>query len=332
MFCSNCGTNNADGVKFCSNCGNPMPTPKPVEETVVASEPTPVAPAEPVAPAPVYAPVEPVAPAPAPAPAPEKPKKKNNNIIIIAIVAVIAVAAIVVGILFGTGVIGGDNKKKEEETTAKKTETTTETVKEEENKPNFKYAEVQDLRKYFIAVDDAGNPVFNEYGEVTVYETDDAGKFVYDANGNPTTYLTSLDFELNGTIYTSGMAVKIPTGWKLIDGSFVEDGICNEATESAIVFEESYGTAATLEEVAMEYVDAVDESTVSFEYDADATQINGKDAMVIMAEAVVEDDICVSYQFVIIEVDGEFYCFFFTTPDAESFDFVSFVETNVTFY
>ena len=317
MFCSNCGTNNADGVKFCSNCGNPMPTPKPVEETVVASEPTPVAPVEPAA--------------PAPAPAPEKPKKKNNNIIIIAIVAVIAVAAIVVGILFGTGVIGGDNKKKEEETTAKKTESTTET-KKEENKPNFKYAEVQDLRKYFIAVDDAGNPVFNEYGEVTVYETDDAGKFVYDANGNPTTYLTSLDFALNGTIYTSGMAVKIPTGWKLIDGSFVEDGIYNEATESAIVFEECYGTAATLEEVAMEYVDAVDESTVSFEYDSEATQINGKEAMVIMAEAVLEDDICVSYQFVIIEVDGEFYCFFFTTPDAESFDFVSFVETNVTFY
>ena len=48
MFCSNCGTKNADGAKFCFSCGNPMPTPAPIEKVEeLVEEPAP-APAEPV--------------------------------------------------------------------------------------------------------------------------------------------------------------------------------------------------------------------------------------------------------------------------------------------
>ena len=93
MFCSNCGTNNADNAKFCGGCGAPLLAPTPVEP-VAPVAPTPVmppvappvveteddektmvyipevkakpvepTPVEPVAPVqPVFTPVEPVAP------------------------------------------------------------------------------------------------------------------------------------------------------------------------------------------------------------------------------------------------------------------------------
>ena len=123
MFCSNCGTNNADGVKFCSGCG----------ASIMDAEKTVYAPVEPQAP--VYAPVEPVAPAPAP----QKPKKNNTGLIVGIIVGVLVVIGAVIAILFATGTFDTDSKKEEtktEETDNKKQdkeENKEETPKGDEN-------------------------------------------------------------------------------------------------------------------------------------------------------------------------------------------------------
>ena len=76
MFCSQCGHQNDDNMKFCTNCGTPLQAP--VAAPAPVAEPTPVAepaPAYETVAAPAYeAPVAPVAePAPAPAPAYEAP-------------------------------------------------------------------------------------------------------------------------------------------------------------------------------------------------------------------------------------------------------------------
>ncbi len=121
MFCSNCGTNNADGVKFCSGCGAPMG----INNTA------------PVEPAPVYAPVEPQAPfyAPvAPAPAPQKPKKNNTGLIVGIIVGVLVIIGAVIAILFATGTFDTDSKKEETKTE----ETNNKKQDKEENKEENK--------------------------------------------------------------------------------------------------------------------------------------------------------------------------------------------------
>ncbi len=83
MFCQNCGTQNADGVKFCNNCGAPLQAA--TEETTVLNQPS-------VQPAQQYAPVS---------PGPQKPKSSKKTGLIIggvagAIVLIVAVVLIVV--------------------------------------------------------------------------------------------------------------------------------------------------------------------------------------------------------------------------------------------
>ena len=133
MFCTNCGTNNADGVKFCSGCGMPMNN----------SEPTPVQPQAPV----YYAPVEPVAPM-APAPAPQKPKN-NTGLIVGIIVGVLVIIGAVIAILFATGTFDtGSEKEKTEETGKKKQdkENKEEEDKDEEDVETSKGDETHDGR------------------------------------------------------------------------------------------------------------------------------------------------------------------------------------------
>ena len=83
MFCQNCGTQNADGVKFCNNCGAPLQAAP--QETTVLSQPS-------VQPAQQYAPVS---------SEPQKPKNSKKTGLIIggvagAIVLIVAVVLIVV--------------------------------------------------------------------------------------------------------------------------------------------------------------------------------------------------------------------------------------------
>mgnify|MGYP003296002624 CR=1 FL=1 len=125
MFCSKCGTNNADGAKFCGKCGNPMPMPKPTEETTLELEPTPVAPVytPPVAEhpvAPVYTP-----PVYTPPVEPQKPKKKT--VIIVVILAIVIALLGTAVALFATGVIDLDVFTEE---------TTTESRKEKKKNEN----------------------------------------------------------------------------------------------------------------------------------------------------------------------------------------------------
>ncbi len=75
-FCSNCGTQVSDGMKFCHACGKPIivapsavPTPAPELAPAPVPEPMPV-PAPTPAPAPVPEPMPVPAPTPAPAPTP----------------------------------------------------------------------------------------------------------------------------------------------------------------------------------------------------------------------------------------------------------------------
>ena len=120
MFCSNCGKQNPDGVRFCSGCGSAMTAEAPVApvQPVVQEAPVQAAPVVPVQPAqpvqqPVYqAPVQPVQAAQVTA-QPEPKKSKGKLIaVIIAIIVVIGIAA--GGIfLFGEelGIIGGSKEE-----------------------------------------------------------------------------------------------------------------------------------------------------------------------------------------------------------------------------
>ena len=79
MFCRNCGTQNADGVKFCRACGNPM-------DQAENAAPVNAAPAPGYAPNPGYNPNVRYAPRPARAPLPPIMKKIPGIAIIVAIV------------------------------------------------------------------------------------------------------------------------------------------------------------------------------------------------------------------------------------------------------
>ncbi len=139
MFCSNCGTQNQDGMKFCSSCGAQLPVaPAPVEATTVlgANAPAPVAPVQPVAPAPV-APAQPVAPAPtyAAPPAPAPKKKANVGLFVgigVAVVAVI-VAIVLVIVLGGKG---KDDADKDDGETKAQVEENVDAGKEDADKNN----------------------------------------------------------------------------------------------------------------------------------------------------------------------------------------------------
>ena len=121
MFCNKCGAQLPDGTQFCSNCGAPQvpaqpePQAQPQQPVYEAQQqPTYEMPQQPQQPYGAgnqpYQPVQPVMP-------PQNDDGKKKKAIIIAVVAVIAVIAIVVGILFGTGVIGGKDKEDEDDKT-----------------------------------------------------------------------------------------------------------------------------------------------------------------------------------------------------------------------
>ena len=79
MFCPNCGTQNADGVRFCANCGNNlMPDANAAPAQPQAPYTVPVQPVQPVQPAP--APVQPVAPIVA------MPQQKTNVLCIVGMI------------------------------------------------------------------------------------------------------------------------------------------------------------------------------------------------------------------------------------------------------
>ena len=79
MFCPNCGTQNADGVRFCANCGNNlMPDANAAPAQPQAPYTAPVQPVQPVQPAP--APVQPVAPIVA------MPQQKTNVLCIVGMI------------------------------------------------------------------------------------------------------------------------------------------------------------------------------------------------------------------------------------------------------
>ena len=131
MFCSNCGKQNLDGVKFCSGCGAPMQAETPVAPVqaapvntvvtppVVQEVPVQAAPVQPVYQAPVQQPVyqapvqEPVYQASASVPEQPAPKKSKAKLIV-AIIAIVVVIGLVAGgiFLFGDklGITGGDKE------------------------------------------------------------------------------------------------------------------------------------------------------------------------------------------------------------------------------
>lgn len=101
MFCPNCGSRNADGVKFCANCGKdlapaaaPQAAPAPMQTPPPA--PAPVQPVEPVQP---VAPVQQVAPAANPAPQAmpiaAMPQQKTNVLCIVGFIG--SLVSIVLG-------------------------------------------------------------------------------------------------------------------------------------------------------------------------------------------------------------------------------------------
>lgn len=107
MFCSKCGTKNADNAKFCSSCGAKIEVTGPVQPAEPAPPAQPTPPAQPAPPAQPTPPVQPVPPA-----EPEKPKKKGNTaakIVIIILVLLILAAA---GFLAFRLVTKGMNDKK----------------------------------------------------------------------------------------------------------------------------------------------------------------------------------------------------------------------------
>ena len=133
MFCSKCGTKNADNAKFCSKCGAKMEVAAPVTEPVQPVQPMaapvtepvqpvqpmaapvtePVQPVQPMA-APVTEPVQPVPPMAPPVPpaAPEKPKKKGNTAVKIVIIILVVLLLAAAGFLAFRLVTKGMNDKK----------------------------------------------------------------------------------------------------------------------------------------------------------------------------------------------------------------------------
>ena len=106
MFCTNCGTKNADGAKFCTSCGAPLMPSSSVNNQQRQ------APAPQSAPRAQAAPMVEEQPSSRPtAPAPEQPqlkRKKSKARIIIPVVAVVVVAAVAVAAVFtnGFGLLG----------------------------------------------------------------------------------------------------------------------------------------------------------------------------------------------------------------------------------
>ena len=101
MFCQNCGTQNADGVKFCNNCGAPLQSVP--QETTVLNQP-------PVQPAQQYAPSTPAQPFAPVLPVPQNPKNnKKLGLIIGGVVGAVAIIVAVVLIVVFAGK-GKDNK------------------------------------------------------------------------------------------------------------------------------------------------------------------------------------------------------------------------------
>ncbi len=90
MFCNNCGTKNADGVKFCSNCGAQLSAP--TQEATVLNQNQQG----------VQQPVSPVQP----------PKKSNGKMIGIICGVAVAVIAVIVAVVLALN-LGGKDKKKD---------------------------------------------------------------------------------------------------------------------------------------------------------------------------------------------------------------------------
>lgn len=90
MFCNNCGTKNADGVKFCSNCGAQLSAP--AQETTVLNQNQQG----------VQQPISPVHP----------PKKSNGKMIGIICGVAVAVIAVIVAVVLALN-LGGKDKKKD---------------------------------------------------------------------------------------------------------------------------------------------------------------------------------------------------------------------------
>lgn len=100
MFCSKCGTQNADGAAFCCGCGAPLGAAQaPVAPVPPVTPAAPVPPVAPVAPAPVMQ--TPVAPAVAPVQTPvaqaAPTEKKSNKKMVAAIAGGIAGVAVIAG-------------------------------------------------------------------------------------------------------------------------------------------------------------------------------------------------------------------------------------------
>lgn len=88
MFCRNCGTQNADGVKFCRACGTPMDQAAPVNAAPVNAAPVNAAPNPGYVPNPGYNPNVRYAPRPA-TPMPEILKQVPGIALIVAIASLL---------------------------------------------------------------------------------------------------------------------------------------------------------------------------------------------------------------------------------------------------
>ena len=106
MFCTNCGTKNADGAKFCTGCGAPLMPSASVSSNQQRQAPVPQ-PVQRAQAAPIIEERPPSRPAP---PASEQPKRKKwkARVIIPIVAAVVVIAAVAVAAVFtnGFGLLG----------------------------------------------------------------------------------------------------------------------------------------------------------------------------------------------------------------------------------
>lgn len=224
MFCNKCGAQLPDGTQFCNICGAPQvqPTQNGYEQPVQPVQPVYEQPVQPTYEQPGYNPQVPPQ-YPTPAMPPQNNGGKNKNVIVIAIIAVIAVIAIVVGILFGTGVIGGKDKDKDDDDdkTSKSDEKKDDEDKEDTTEPDtmppttestteppteaeittlsctlistFADSTVADLYPSSFSIDEDGSAVFD--GDIISYTDDDIDTFTFydSSDGTEISYKYTID-------------------------------------------------------------------------------------------------------------------------------------------
>ena len=239
MYCTNCGANNNEGVKFCSNCGTPLapaaPVATPADDEATMAFVNPVA--EPaVQPAqPNYNYAEPAVSQPS---QPQSPKKKGKTGLIIGIIAGLLVIAVALGAIFLTK--DSDDKKKDSNKSEKTEQTEAKTEKPtEETKPA---PEEKEDASYTVTVD-----VVDEYGTVIEEDKEVTFEIPFDYIQEYDELYDAIEFEIGN------VRIAADPECLVVDGNYIVHLILEASNYADLEVEVSYSS----EDMSAESINAL---------------------------------------------------------------------------